>query len=176
MAANFIKIKTSVLYYCAVLLPVLLGGFIYVIYRTPDTRINEIIYYIYPQFVDISQVCRQKLPLLDTFIYQFPGGLWLFSATLATLGLNLYWGRHRLPLYYLPLVYGFLLEYLQYAQITDGTFDVYDLWYYFLFWGLARLFQTRYLPLLDSEMPQRRGLQLVLACGMFLVLFLGDRV
>jgi hypothetical protein len=158
------------------LLPILLGGLIYVIYRTPDTRINEVIYCLYPKFVDISQTCRQQLPLSDTFIYQFPGGLWLFSATLATLGLNIYWSRHRLPLHYLPLAYGFLLEYLQYAQVTDGTFDAYDLCYYFIFWGLARLFQVRYLPLLDSEIPRRRGLRLVLACCMFLVLFLGDRV
>ncbi len=157
------------------LIPVSIGGLIYLIYRSPDTLINQIFNQLYPNSLALFLQYRLAFPFPDTLIYQLPGGLWTFSATLATFRLRLSVGRYWLPLYYFPLAYCILLECLQYLHVTDGTFDIVDLCYDFFFWLLARWFQERYLPIVGTEMPSRRTWQLAVVVCLFLALFLGDQ-
>jgi hypothetical protein len=120
-----------------VVLPLIIGGIIYMIYRSEKlilfewcTRIgfNEVISFLRQNF---------SFQLPEWIKFNLPDALWLFSFTSL---LIIIWKRevNKGSLFFilLPLFISFCWEFGQYAEIINGTFDIKDL----LFYTIATLF------------------------------------
>lgn len=115
-------------------LPLILGGFIYIIFRT-----ERLIMFRWFEYLNISnkisniQNLRNISSFPNWFIYSLPDGLWMFSYTAASLEIwkhaitkqNIFW------IFSIPIV-AVLSEFLQIFKIIPGTFDFIDLTFYLL--------------------------------------------
>lgn len=109
--------------------------FIYTIYRPSDTIVNHLFQFLFDSdFEQIRIFMQDHLHFPNSFIYNLPEGLWVFSLTLAARNLYLNVRGFRFPLIFFPLCFALVLEVLQGLNITDGTFDVADISTSIVFW------------------------------------------
>lgn len=113
-------------------IPVILGGLIYIIFRTEKLL-------MFQWFEDLSlsdkittiQEFRNIFAFPDWIIYSLPDGLWMFSYTAISLEIwkhsimrqNIFW------IFSIPIV-AISSEFLQSFKIIPGTFDYIDLIFY----------------------------------------------
>ena len=102
--------------------------FIYVVYRSQTCLVNVIAGHFLrnDQFISLRESIQNSLPVPGFFIYQIPGGLWVFAATLASYNGHFRLLQQRLPHAALPVLVAIGLELLQSLSLTDGTPDPWD--------------------------------------------------
>ena len=125
--------------YSATALALLISLFIYLFYRTRKTVVNELTssFLSNDTFTGLRHNFSEALPLHDLIRFSLPGGLWVFCMTILSHGLYLEFRRKQIPLVAMPLLFAFGLEFCQLLHITQGTFDLWDLVSYMIFWLLA---------------------------------------
>lgn len=124
-----------------IIIALLISLFIYLFYRTENTVSNAIFIFIFSKetYLQLKQWINQQLILPQPFIYSLPEGLWVFSATLASKDFFISLKSLKINLYLFPLLFAFALEVLQLFGITNGTFDLLDLFVSILFWLIGIL-------------------------------------
>lgn len=100
-------------YYFGVFAPLLFCSFIALFYRPTGTLAQEI-FHIHRSFHWLKN---------DVIIYSLPAGLWVFSLTLISFSIK----KYRFLFSIAPLFFVVGLEFLQFFHVTDGTFDLYDI-------------------------------------------------
>lgn len=115
--------------------------FIYTFYRTDCTLINQLWIYLFTQesFTALKSTVRTAMPLPELIVYSLPEALWIFTITLTSKNLFFKIRDQKIFLYFLPLVFCVGMELLQYAGITNGHFDFWDIGLSLLFWFLGIL-------------------------------------
>lgn len=109
-------------------LPLLLGGLIYVLFR--PLTLKMFTWFEYIALMDSVQLLRaafQKYTYYpDWFYYSLPDGLWTYSFTSSFI---LIWSHSSSLKYWLsiPLSLSLIPEILQYFNFLTGTFDLNDL-------------------------------------------------
>jgi hypothetical protein len=112
------------------LLPTIIGGFIYIIYRSDSLLMFKWFDYLgLESIINIlrnSSIANIKLP--DILIYSIPDALWIFSFTYIML---LLWdfkiSKQSIIWILIGPIIGIGSELLQYISIIPGTFDINDL-------------------------------------------------
>jgi hypothetical protein len=115
-------------------LPLILGGFIYIIFRTETLIMFH--WFKYLNFSDEINIIKNIKPVQyfpNWFIYNLPDGLWIFSYTAISLEIwkhsitrqNIFW------VFSIPII-AVLSEFLQLFKIIPGTFDFLDVTFYIL--------------------------------------------
>ncbi len=104
-------------YHLYILTSLVISLVIYITFRSDNIVINQILFKITP----INYNYSSNIP--DFIIYNLPQGFWVFSVTL--ISKNLYFKKINLA--YLPLFFSFYIELIQYLNLTNGTFDYWDL-------------------------------------------------
>ncbi|GEN75490.1 hypothetical protein [Chryseobacterium hagamense] len=126
--------KIRILKITVLFLPVLLGGIIYVIFRT-----EKLIMFRWFECLNISQEIfalkkySNNYVLPDWFIFSLPDGLWIYSYTSILLEIwkysitkqNLFW------IFSIPIT-AILSEFFQFFKIIPGTFDFTDVIFYLI--------------------------------------------
>ncbi len=118
------------------LLPLLIGGLIYILFRT-----ESLVMFKWFTFINIDhpiELLRETtIPIMENFpswfIYSFPDALWIFSYMSITLLIwrneinkqNYFW------IFIMPII-SILSEVGQLLNIIPGTFDFIDLFFYVL--------------------------------------------
>lgn len=117
------------------LIPILLGGCIYVLFRSRSLIVfgwvNEIGLYelINPLRAYIN---ANGVLIPNWFIYSLPDALWMYSFASALIIANDYkWNEYKYWLL-LPILFGIGIEFLQLLRLFKGTFDANDLFFYFV--------------------------------------------
>lgn len=153
-------------YYLGVFIPLVISGFICLLFRTPNSFGNV----FFDEFFHIN--IHQNLSVNYLILYNLPSALWVFSSTLLSLDYNVKVNKeYRLQLIYLPLYFIVGLELLQLLKITDGTFDVLDIIIPFLTWYVA------YYLLRNNTIHSKKKYKLLKIAFFslsFLILFLAD--
>ena len=114
-----------------VILPLILGGIIYMTFRSEKLIMFE--WYKTIGLNEMINFLRQNISyqLPGWIKFNLPDALWLFSLTSL---LIIIWKReiNKGSLFYIlsPLIIGFCWEFGQYAGIIYGTFDIKDLFFY----------------------------------------------
>jgi len=123
--------KKYVYFLIHILLPILLGGFIYILLRSSSLLMFQWfesigILEIVLSFRNISIGLKTSVP--SWFYYSLPDGLWVYSFTTAIL---LFGNDFKNIKYWLfiPLVLGPLVEISQFFKLFPGTFDLTDLFF-----------------------------------------------
>lgn len=99
-------------------IPLCISLIIYLFFRSEHIVVNQIMYDLVSH-----QTHRASFKLSDFLIYNLPQGFWVFSTTL--ISRNLYIKKFNLA--FLPLIFSFYIEFIQYFHLTNGTFDFWDL-------------------------------------------------
>lgn len=116
------------------LLPLIIGGFIYIIFRTETLLMFRWFKFLnLDNEINIIQNLRNIYFFPNWFIYNFPDGLWIFSYTALSLEIwrhslnkqNVFW------VLCIPFV-AILSEFLQFFKIISGTFDFIDIIFYLI--------------------------------------------
>jgi len=103
---------------CGVVVPVLLGGAIYVGFRDDNILILQLL-----ESLGIQRPFRLAVPeSLTFFVDSFPDGLWVFSFSL---WLRIIWSGFT-SWVFLPISLAIASEFGQLLQVVPGTFDVSD--------------------------------------------------
>jgi hypothetical protein len=126
------------------ILSILFGGLIYIFFREKNLLMFKWFYFL--DIEDFIFKIRKKNNFIfpDWFIYNLPDGLWLFSYVSIMLKI---W-KHKLNLkslfwiFIMPFI-AFFSEIFQYFNIINGTFDIFDLIFYFLGTYLAILLNIK---------------------------------
>lgn len=119
-------------------LALIISLYIYAVYRTENTVINQLISWAGLDAQEWMKTLRgHASDLPDWMVYSLPEGLWILSISLWSRGLKWKWRGRQLPLVILPLMYAIGLELLQLVHLTNGRFDVIDLLLSSFFWLLA---------------------------------------
>ena len=119
--------------------------FIYLFYRTERTLVND----LYIRLTSLDDYTKLKayivgrLPLPPLIIYSLPEGLWMFCITLTSKHYYIAWKKWRLDCVYIPLLFCFSLEMLQLIHLTNGRFDLMDIYLFTVFWFLGRSVLTQ---------------------------------
>ncbi|KYP15338.1 hypothetical protein [Flavihumibacter sp. CACIAM 22H1] len=118
--------------------------YIYVIYRTDKTLVNQLIIALvsWEKYAALKAEIRALFPLADWIIYSLPEGLWIFCITLSSHYFFLEIKGSRLNLSLLPILLAVTMELFQLVHLSNGRFDWMDLLISFTFWLFA-LFVTR---------------------------------
>lgn len=104
-----------------------------IFYRPLNTHVNNLLVATFGEdFLSLRTTIQANFPLSDTLIYNVPGAMWIFGLSL--LGWRLYLGTGvvKIHLFYVALFIGQFFELIQAFQLTDGTFDWYDLGWNFI--------------------------------------------
>lgn len=143
---------------------------IYLFYRPQDIMINQYLFSTFPELILIKTTVIQRLPLNDFLVYNLPAGLWVFSLTVLLKDVHLNSLFSRFSLHTIPLGLGLLIELFQFLKLTDGTFDLLDVYTMLGFFLIAQLlcFSSRQLRM-ESDNIQ----QVLVSIGL-LILFLGN--
>lgn len=116
------------------LVPVILGGFIYIIFRTEKLIMFRWFDYLnLTDEINIAKSFRNNLSLPDWFYFSLPDGLWIFSYT--AISLEIWKSSITRSRYFWILsipAAAILSEILQLLNIISGTFDFTDLIFYLL--------------------------------------------
>lgn len=113
--------------------------FIYLFYRTENTVINELIVLLLSPktYSELRNNIACALPLNEPVLFSLPGGLWVFCMTILSKDLYMKIRSHKIKLVLVPVLFAVGLEFFQLLHITQGTFDVWDVGFYMMFWLLA---------------------------------------
>ncbi len=123
-------ISTSFKVLIHIFLPIFIGGFLYIGFRSKSLLIfnwahnlglNSLI-------ADYRNVCKSyQLELPNWVKYSLPDALWTYSFTST---FCLFWnGRKKLYFLVIPLILGVGFEVLQFFKKVRGTFDLVDLFF-----------------------------------------------
>ena len=120
--------------------PLLISLFIYLIYRTEYTLINQLFSAFTPnELVFFQKIIRQSIPLPNLVIYSLPEGLWVIFVTQISKEFTFRFNQKTWNLTFLPLISAIGIEFVQYLHLTDGTYDPWDIMMVFLCWAIALL-------------------------------------
>lgn len=119
-----------------IVLPVLLAGAIYLLFRSSNT----VVYSLFDRILSTEKldlvresIIKQPVKLPIWFIYSLPGGLWVFAFSNACFLLLYQKARkHQIRLVIMLFSIVTSLEILQLFNVTDGIFDITDLALYLL--------------------------------------------
>jgi len=122
-----------------VILPLIVSLFIYVIYRTENTVINDLLIYFIPleEYREIKSYLIKEFNLHDHIVYSLPEGLWVFCATLVSKDFYFAVYERKINCVFFPLLFSVGLEFLQLTRVTNGTFDSLDIIFAIVFWIVA---------------------------------------
>jgi hypothetical protein len=153
-------------YNLGVYLPILFCVSILLFFRSDYSNANVLIH----KFSNISLNLSQSINLNNIVIYNLPEAFWVFSLTLLSLNYKIQLKRINLNLIYIPLLYVWLAEFLQLINITDGTFDLLDLLFSFISWGIAYFLLKTNTNLINNKQISIRRIFLftILLCSVFL--------
>lgn len=116
--------------------PLLFATLIYISFRSEKILINVLIQktYLVNVFRNYRILLSPALHYIPSFVYySLPSALWLFSAFNLIFSLwNFEINRYNIMWFASPLVYCVALEFMQMIHFTDGTFDIFDLIFYFV--------------------------------------------
>ena len=133
--------KANLWIYPLILLPVILGGSIYLLFR-----VDSLLMFQWLEFFDLKESLLRlreciKIEFPDWVIFSLPDGLWLFSYVSFML---MIW-RHK-PSWQsffwigiMPFI-AIASEVLQYFKVLVGTFDIMDIYAYLIGFLLAIVF------------------------------------
>ena len=112
---------------------------IYLFYRTEKTVVNELVLFFFSRdtFAQIRNIVAKALPLSNPIIFSLPGGLWVFCSTVLAKDIYLVIRDRHIPTVTVPLLFAVGLEICQLVHITKGTFDLWDIAFYAMFWLVA---------------------------------------
>lgn len=102
---------------------------IYFLYRDNTIIFNQILSTFHIDNLLNKKDLAPHLPLPNWAIYSLPGGIWVFVITSLLNQHRIWFQKARLPLDYLPITYGIILEFFQFFRITNGTFDSMDIFF-----------------------------------------------
>lgn len=124
-----------------IILSLLICLFIYLFYRTEKTLVNQLFISLvsYDSYTVLKSEILASVPLNKQLVYSLPEGLWVFCITLTSRFFFLPLGRIHFHLILIPLFFAIGLEILQKLQITNGRFDMMDIFFSLFFWLLALL-------------------------------------
>ena len=136
-----IKDKIEILF-IHIVLPLFLGGIIYLIFRSPKLLMFKwvkcigIYYYLYELRIYFLPL---KKNLSEWFLYTLPNTLWIYSFTSYMIVIWESTNRNLIKFFciLLPLILGIISEILQLLQIIPGTFDKIDLLFCFIGSGIS---------------------------------------
>ncbi len=113
----------------AALASLLAGLWIFLVYRSGNCLVNVLASRVFPEgwFEAVREHGRLPLPWPDFWIYQLPGGLWVFATTLVIWNLPSVTGRWQWSWRAVPVVVATGFEVAQALGVTDGTPDAGDL-------------------------------------------------
>lgn len=135
-----------------VVLPILMGGFIYIISRSKSLKMFtwfEQINLLNEVELIRNQFSSYQLP--NWIIYNLPDLLWVFSFTsLLFIIWNMKINRENITYLVIPMGLGIISEFGQLFSILNGTFDKMDLFFY-LFGGLTSIFILRKFKTRNNE-------------------------
>lgn len=116
-----------------VFLPVILGGLLYILFRS-----DNLLMFKWFEYINIKKtifLIRNNINFhpSDWIIYNLPDGLWLFSYT--SLMINIWKNKMNYEsifwIFIVPFI-AILSEFLQLFNLISGTFDFIDLLFYIL--------------------------------------------
>ncbi len=132
--------KYKVKYIGIVFFPIILGSLIYLFYRKPSMLLFEWIDKI--GFLSFLFFIRSKISCYlvppDWFVYNLPGGLWIYSFTSLIIligGIESF--RENIIPITVPIFLALLSEIIQYLNQISGTFDIFDIFFYIFFYLFA---------------------------------------
>lgn len=117
-----------------VICPLLLGGFIYISFRTEslvlfnwieDISLSGVVNVIRNIFYPLKSIVPNWI------VFSLPDGLWVYAFTSSFL---IIWDnnfKNKIFIILIPVLISILLELSQYFEICEGTFDFTDLTFYF---------------------------------------------
>jgi hypothetical protein len=122
-----LKIKTILL---NAILPLFIGGLIYLLFRSETLIMFDWIRFL--GFKESLDFLRNDFNIIKSFIpnwvlFSLPDGLWVYSFSSAII---IIWNDNRKVLILLltiPLIFGPVVELLQFLKLFKGTFDIKDL-------------------------------------------------
>lgn len=125
-----------------VVLPILLGGYIYISFRSESLLMFS--WFKKLQLYDLIIDYRSfSISYIDNFpewfYYSLPDGLWMYSITSSVI---LIWNHNsKYLIFWLCIIFflGVIIELLQFFQWHEGTFDVIDLFFVFIAFLLSLL-------------------------------------
>ncbi|WP_290795994.1 hypothetical protein [Flavihumibacter sp. UBA7668] len=119
----------------------LMSLYIYVIYRTDKTLVNQLIIALisWEKYSAMKSEVQTLLPLADWIIYSLPEGLWIFCISIISTYFFLEIKGRQFNLTPAPIIIAVVMEIFQLLQLSNGRFDWMDLILSFLFWFLAIL-------------------------------------
>src|SRR5687767_836907 len=81
--------------------------FIYLIYRTEKTVVNELmlLFLSFDTFAEIRSSITNSLPLNGPIVFSLPGGLWVFCATALSNGLYVKFGNRKICMVLVPILF-----------------------------------------------------------------------
>jgi hypothetical protein len=128
-------------YRYAIGLSLLLSLYIYVIYRTDKTLVNQLIIALisWEKYSAMKSELQTVLPLAEWIVYSLPEGLWIFCITISSTYFFLEVKGQQFNLTAAPILIAAVMEIFQLLQLSNGRFDWMDLILSFLFWLIAIL-------------------------------------
>jgi len=113
--------------------------FVYLFYRSDHTVVNAIFSFFFSSefYSELKLSVSSSLQLPSFFIFSLPEGLWILAITLASKSLFISVNGKRIELSILPIVIAVFFEIIQFAGLTNGTFDWLDLLSAFCFWYIG---------------------------------------
>lgn len=139
MIKNRLSIVLQTFFHC--LLPIILGGMIYVLFRPLSLKMFD--WFELIGLMDIILKMRDfsqnYLFFPNWFYYALPDGLWTYAFTSSFM---LIWGKSSTLKYWLaiPFILSIIPELLQYFNLLVGTFDLYDLLFQFFGFFISFLY------------------------------------
>jgi hypothetical protein len=124
---------------CSIIAALLMSLFIYVFYRSEKTVVNELIILIisFDTYTTIKSIITNTIPLNETIIFSLPGGLWVYCATALSHDFYLEIRKYRIQFIVVPISFAIGLEFCQLIHFTNGTFDIWDIAFYKIFWLIS---------------------------------------
>jgi hypothetical protein len=136
--------------YSLIATALLVSLFIYLFYRTEKTVVNELmaLLFSWETFAEARSAVAKAIPLSGPIIFSLPGGLWVFCTTTLSRDLYLKIANQSVRMTAAPILFAIGLECCQLLRLTKGTFDLWDIVSYLMFW-LAAHYGSR-----SSDTPQ----------------------
>lgn len=125
-----------------VTIPLLVGGCIYIFFRSLDIKMFEWFNTIgiIEIILNLRELAQSKINLNSWVLYSLPDGLWTYSFTSSMIILWRNNDQLGKTFIYLPLMLSVLSELLQYFEIISGTFDLNDLFVVLISFLICNLF------------------------------------
>jgi hypothetical protein len=158
--------KNIILFTCA-----FFSAFIYFFYRGNNIIFNQILSTFQLDCFFCKDFIAFEFPLQDWIVYSLPGGIWVFVLSIILQNNHIRIFNQRIPLEYLPIVYGIGLEILQFFHWTDGTFDWVDLLLIFTGFMFSKILNKESISVPFSWNYSRHNMLIISG---FVVLILSD--